>query len=70
MTPAPVSSTTPATSQPGMTGKTASMTASRYPAWIFQSTGLTDAAFTRTSTVSTPSFGFGTSPYSRTSGPP
>ena len=40
------------------------------PAWIFQSTGFTEAARTLTRTASGPSLGSGTSPYSRTSGLP
>ncbi len=47
-----------------------SMIGSRYPARIFQSTGFTDAARTRTRTLSELTFGSGRSVSCRTSLPP
>ncbi len=70
VTETPGWTTTPDTSQPGTTGNTVSMIPSRYPSRAFQSTGLTAAARTLTSTESGPTLGSRTSPYSNTSGPP
>lgn len=66
----PTASTTPATSQPGTTGNTVSISASSPPAITFQSTGFTPALRTRTSTCDGPTFGSGSSPVASTSGPP
>lgn len=58
--------TTPETSQPGITGKTVSRMESSLPSRVARSTGFTAAARTFTRTVSGPTFGSGRSPYSRT----
>ena len=60
----------PATSQPGMTGKKESTSASTAPAWKPRSAGLSAAALMRIRTWSANIFGSGTSTTSRTSGPP
>ena len=69
MTPGPTASTTPVTSQPTVSGRP-NCAAAPLPARVFQSTGFTPAASTRTRTsVAT---GSGTARLStrRTSGPP
>lgn len=53
-----------------ISGKCASRMPSSRPSRIFQSTGLTPAAFTRTRTESGPTLGSGSSVHSTTSGPP
>jgi hypothetical protein len=67
VTPPPKASTVPATSQPTVNGGSP-----RKPprARTFQSTGLTPAATTRTSTSVGAGSGFGNSVSSSTSGPP
>src|SRR5205807_104373 len=69
-TPRPVSSTTPETSQPTVKGKGPIAAAAPLPVRVFQSTGLTPAAWTRTSTSVGSGSGCGISASCRTSGPP
>lgn len=66
----PTRSTVPDTSQQGTTGNTTSISGSSPPAMIFQSTGLTEAYFTRTRTSPGPSFGSGSRVSVSTSVPP
>ena len=69
-TPGPTRSTTPATSQPGITGKNVSIASSARPSWSMWSAGLRAAARVRTSTVFCDIFGRSTCSMRRTSGPP
>ncbi len=62
VTDTPGWTTTPETSQPGTTGKAGSSIRSIWPSRHFQSTGLTAAARTLTSTESGPTRGSRTSP--------
>ena len=70
VTPMPTSSTTPATSQPIRHGGSPSTPAMPLPWRVFQSTGFTPAACTRTSTSVGMGSGTGTSWTCRTSGAP
>ena len=66
----PISSTTPATSLPGIFGNSSVMTSRIAPLRIFQSMGLTPAARTATRIWSSPACGSSTSATSSTSGSP
>ncbi|GAA3157533.1 hypothetical protein GCM10020001_096940 [Nonomuraea salmonea] len=70
VTPKPVSSTTPETSQPSTNGGSPSTAAMPEPWRVFQSTGLTPAACTRTKISVGRGTGRGTSARRSTSGPP
>jgi len=70
VTPLPTASTTPATSQPTTNGGSPSTADTPLPDRVFQSTGLTPAATTRTSTSVGRGSGRGRSTSSSTSGPP
>ena len=70
VTPAPTASTVPATSHPTVNGGGPSTAAMPEPARVFQSTGFTPAAATRTRTSVGSGSGRAASPISRTSGPP
>ena len=70
VTPTPTASTVPATSQPTVNGGGPITLAMPPPARVFQSTGLTPAAATRTRISVGNGSGTGARPTSSTSGPP
>jgi hypothetical protein len=70
VTPEPIASTVPATSQPSVNGGGPSTAAMPAPARVFQSTGFTPAAATRTRISVGSGSGTSAAPTSRTSGPP